>query len=280
MRGLLDVQTAELALWERRWTDADAALREGLSRAKGRGAAEIGVQLCARGLQAHAELAALARARRDGEAADLRLDRAGELIGSARSLAAGVQGTRPNAAAWLAVAEAEHGRARGETQPAAWAEAAAAWDRLERPPLVGYCRWREAEALVAAGAPRTEAGVPLRAAHAIATRIGAVPLLGELELLAQRARLDLVPPETAASEGSRGIGELLGVTPREAEVLALVARGYTNREIAAELVISTKTASAHVSHILRKLGAANRLEAATIAHRLQPPAVPTSEARG
>ena len=53
-------------------------------------------------------------------------------------------------------------------------------------------------------------------------------------------------------------------------MLALVARGLTNREIAAELVISVKTASVHVSHILRKLDAPNRLEAAAIAHRLAP----------
>ena len=51
---------------------------------------------------------------------------------------------------------------------------------------------------------------------------------------------------------------------------ALVARGYTNREIAATLVISVKTASLHVSHILAKLDAPNRREAAAIAHRLDP----------
>jgi DNA-binding NarL/FixJ family response regulator len=50
----------------------------------------------------------------------------------------------------------------------------------------------------------------------------------------------------------------------------LVARGYTNREIAAELVIRVRTASVHISHILRKLDAPNRREAATIAHRLTP----------
>ena len=54
-------------------------------------------------------------------------------------------------------------------------------------------------------------------------------------------------------------------------MLTLVARGYTNREIAATLVISVKTASVHVSHILRKLDAPNRREAAAIAHRLAPP---------
>jgi Bacterial regulatory proteins, luxR family len=50
-----------------------------------------------------------------------------------------------------------------------------------------------------------------------------------------------------------------------------LARGYTNREIADTLVISVRTAGVHVSHILRKLGAPNRLEAAAIAHRLSPP---------
>ena len=61
------------------------------------------------------------------------------------------------------------------------------------------------------------------------------------------------------------------MTPREREVLQLLAGGYTNREIATELVISVKTASVHVSHILRKLDAPNRLEAAAIAHRVAPP---------
>ena len=54
-------------------------------------------------------------------------------------------------------------------------------------------------------------------------------------------------------------------------MLTLVARGLTNREIAATLVISDKTAAVHVSHILRKLDAPNRVEAAAIAHRLLPP---------
>jgi len=41
-----------------------------------------------------------------------------------------------------------------------------------KPPLSAYCRWREAEALVAAGASRAEAAVPLREAYGVATRIG------------------------------------------------------------------------------------------------------------
>jgi DNA-binding NarL/FixJ family response regulator len=91
------------------------------------------------------------------------------------------------------------------------------------------------------------------------------------ELLAERARLDLSAPETVRTDGEKGRADALRLIPRESEVLALVARGYTNREIAETLVISVKTASVHVSHILRKLDASNRLEAAAIAHRLNPP---------
>ena len=50
-------------------------------------------------------------------------------------------------------------------------------------------------------------------------------------------------------------------------MLALVEQGRTNKEIAATLVISTKTVSVHISNILTKLGAANRTEAVTLARR-------------
>ena len=269
--GLYDCYRADLALWERRWTDAAAAIDEGLARARQHEAAQIRVQLCATGLRAQAELAALARARRDGDALRGWLDRARELIGIARGAAADAAPITPNAAGWLALAEAEYERARGVARPESWSEAAAAWEHLERPPLAAYCRWRQAEALVAAGAPRAEASVPLREASAVAARIGAQPLLNELELLAERARLDLTPPEAGPHHATQSLEEPLGLTPREAEVLTLVARGLTNREIATALVISVKTAGVHVSHILRKLDAPNRVEAAAIAHRLLPP---------
>jgi DNA-binding CsgD family transcriptional regulator/tetratricopeptide (TPR) repeat protein len=269
--GLYDAHLADLALWERRWTGADAAVQEGLAQARRREVAQIHVQLCAKGLRAQAELAALARARRDADAVRDRLDRARKLVATARQAAAEASAVTPNAGGWRALAEAEYQRARGVAHPELWSNAADTWVELERSPLAAYSRWRQAEALVAAGASRTEASVPLREAHAVAARIGAKPLVRELELLAQRARLDLVPPEAESSDRRRGLETSLGLTPREAEVLSLVARGYTNREIAATLVISIKTASVHVSHILRKLDAPNRLEAAAIAHRLTPP---------
>jgi DNA-binding NarL/FixJ family response regulator len=65
-------------------------------------------------------------------------------------------------------------------------------------------------------------------------------------------------------------GEL---TEREREVLALVARGYTNKQIADALVVTEKTARNHVSHILEKLSLSRRSEAAAFAveHKLVPP---------
>jgi DNA-binding CsgD family transcriptional regulator/tetratricopeptide (TPR) repeat protein len=271
--GLYDGWLADLALWEHRWTDADTAVEQGLAHARQREAAQIRVQVCAKGLRAQAELAALARARRDADALRARLGRARELIAVARRAAAEAWSINPHVAGWLAQAEAELVRTEAALRPDAWAQAATTWERLERPSLAGYCRWRQAEALVAAGASRTEASVPLREAHAVAARTGAKPLLHELELLAERARLDLASAHTGSPDGRQSLQEILDLTPREAEVLTLVARGYTNREIAAALVISVKTASVHVSHILRKLDAPNRLEAAAIAHRLEPPRI-------
>jgi DNA-binding CsgD family transcriptional regulator len=267
--GLYDGYLAELALWERRWTDADAAIEEGLSQARHREAAQIRVQLCAKGLRAQAELAALARARRDADALHDRLDRARKLLTAARRAAAEATAITPNVEGWRALAEAEHARVHGEAGPERWADAAATWYRLERPPAAAYCRWRQAEALVSAGASRVEASAPLREAHAVADRLRAKPLIAELERLAARARLDLAPPDIG-SDRKQDVQEVLGLTPREAEVLELIARGYTNREIATALVISVKTAGVHVSHILRKLDAPNRREAAAIAHRLSP----------
>jgi DNA-binding CsgD family transcriptional regulator len=60
----------------------------------------------------------------------------------------------------------------------------------------------------------------------------------------------------------------LGLTPRERDVLALVAQGRTNREIGEELFMAEKTASVHVSRILAKLDVRSRTEAAAVAHRL------------
>lgn len=95
--------------------------------------------------------------------------------------------------------------------------------------------------------------------------MGAQPLQRELGLLAQRAHFHLDEPAAAGSPDRYAV---LGLTSREEEVLGLLTQGYTNRQIAARLFISVKTASVHVSHILRKLGVSRRVDAAAIAQRL------------
>jgi len=90
-----------------------------------------------------------------------------------------------------------------------------------------------------------------------------------------------VEPEADLHEAVARARRRLGLTPREAEVLPLLALGLTNREIADRLVISVKTAEHHVAHILRKLGAPNRRKAAALAHGLlaSPAAAPLTLVR-
>ena len=71
-----------------------------------------------------------------------------------------------------------------------------------------------------------------------------------------------------AGRGAAACDEL-GLTPREREVLALIAEGRTDRQIAEALFISPRTVAMHVSSILAKLGVTNRGGAAAVAHRLR-----------
>jgi len=64
-------------------------------------------------------------------------------------------------------------------------------------------------------------------------------------------------------------GDTFGLSPREREVLSLIALGRTNREIGDRLYISQKTVGVHVGNILAKLGVSGRVEAATVAIRLR-----------
>jgi DNA-binding CsgD family transcriptional regulator len=192
-------------------------------------------------------------------------ERAGAaLLGRLRELAeraAGAGGPQPETAAHAALGEAEATRLDGRSDLEGWAAAAAGWERLGQLYRAAYARWREAEALLAARGPRPRATAALLQAHQVAGELGAAPLRREIEGLARRARIDLA----AAAEPTPA--ERLGLTPREREVLALVAGGRTNQQIAEELFISVKTAGIHVSNILAKLGVGNRVEAAAAAHR-------------
>jgi DNA-binding NarL/FixJ family response regulator len=93
-------------------------------------------------------------------------------------------------------------------------------------------------------------------------------LLERIAKLQQIANLDPADtPRPPADAQIASSSDSYGLTDREREILTLVAEGRTNGEIAQQLFISTKTASSHVSNILRKLGVANRVEAATTAQR-------------
>ncbi len=126
---------------------------------------------------------------------------------------------------------------------------------------------------------REGATVALTDARTTAGALGAMPLLGWIDGLAARARLSIAAAADAAVADAAAVPAAapipakedplagLGLSTRELEVLALVAAGRTNGQIAQELFISPKTASVHVTHILDKLGVSSRIEAAMIAAR-------------
>jgi len=167
----------------------------------------------------------------------------------------------------LSLAHLEDARgliAAHEGQPAQAAEhfrqAAVRWQAMEAPFEEAIARRRLAETLLLAGdaAAREEARRELDLARAVFERLGA-----PLELAAAHALIanyGLAPQPTRAS-GARA-GEL---TRRERQVIALIAQGHTNRQIAEALTISEKTAEIHVGNILGKLGFSSRAQAAAYA---------------
>lgn len=122
--------------------------------------------------------------------------------------------------------------------------ASATWQELEAPYEMARTRLLVAEACRALG-DDDGATLEIDAARRALELLGAAPDLARFE-----------PPTRAAG----------GLTPREAEVLALVAQGKTNREIAKDLVISEKTVERHVSNIFTKLGLQTRAAATAYAY--------------
>lgn len=173
----------------------------------------------------------------------------------------------PEGLAWEAWLEAELLRWRWITdqEPPGASELAAAWRLAEERTvaandraLLAQVRARLAAVLHATGEPEAakEAAV---AARRTAEMLGLEPLLASL---GARPR----SPATSPPAPRAGV-PAPSLTPREREILGLVAQGRTNGEIARRLYISVKTVSVHVSNILGKLGASGRTEAAAIARR-------------
>lgn len=224
-----------------------------------------GIRLSALGLAAAGDLAEQARLLRDTAGDEVARAAGAHLIEHARATALRGRprggGLGPEGRAWLLRAEAEHSRVEGRADPDLWRRTVEAFG-------YGHCyeearsRWRLAAALLSHDR-RRESEEQARAAHAVARELGAAPLAAAVVALARRGRLDLgVDVERSAATADDGL-----LTPREREVLALLAQGRTNRQIGAQLFIAGKTASVHVSNILGKLGASSRTEAVSLAHR-------------
>ncbi len=165
---------------------------------------------------------------------------------------------------------AEHARADGHDDPDAWAAAAAAWTRLDHVFDAAVANWRHGEALLhQGGRAARSAAAPLTTALALAAEMGAAPIVTSVTSLARRAGLMLDGTDRLLAPASPGtVGLVEPLTPRELEVLALVAAGRSNPEIAERLFITSKTASVHLTNIKAKLGVSSRIEAATAALRL------------
>jgi len=266
---------AELSLEQARPDEARAKALAGLDLVQGTDEEAFAGQLVGLAARAVADQAETARARRSVtaesaalDALDRLIERAGALVpdpldGPAHSVLAG------GATASTIAAELLRGRAGpGPGQADAWAVAAAAWRDVGQPLPEAYCCFREAEALVLSKQTGERVVSAVRRAHDAASSLGAAAIATEAEHLARWGRIELGGDPTTSLPGQEGAVLELGLTPREVEVLEGLVAGRTNREIAESHFISVKTASVHVSNILRKLGVAHREEAARVAHRL------------
>jgi ATP/maltotriose-dependent transcriptional regulator MalT len=218
------------------------------------------------GVRAAADLAERGRARRRSDELAAARRRADALVGDlAAILEPSAAGSPPaDGVAFQALTCAEQGRVEGRSATEPWADAASAFEALREPFPAAYARYREAEARLAAGGERAAAVDALLAAHGTTVELSARPLREAVEALARRARIVLAAPgPPPADHGSEG-----GLTPREAQVLQLLADGLTNREIGDRLYISEKTVGTHIAHIFEKLDVHNRIEAASRARQL------------
>lgn len=247
------------------------------------------------GVRAEADLAAAAQAFREpfdptvlnALVSRMRAEAHGA-AGAAEAIQAAVEG-------YVLLCEAEAGRALGESAPDAWARAAAAWERNGQPYPVAYAYLRQAEALLGQRTRAAGAADALAKAAAAARTLGAVPLLDEIEALADRANIPLPDGGASSRTGSEhdliqepeiqepkiqlsgtpsqqvplASDPLAALTPRERAVLAELADGLTNRQIARRLFIAEKTVSVHVSRIFMKLGLHTRVQASGLWHRVQ-----------
>jgi DNA-binding CsgD family transcriptional regulator/tetratricopeptide (TPR) repeat protein len=264
----LGQRVAEVALWAGRPDEALEEVQRLLDILEDTCWALLCGWLLVVGMRACADLAERARARRHDDGVRAAVDAADNLAswldrtGGAPFTDHPFLATSPAA---RAIWEAERGRAAGVGDEQAWSVAAEQWAALDYRHRAGYARWRQAEAMLAT--PHSGRGAAATALSAAAAQaVEHVPLMRAIEDLARRARIDLSAPIEPV-QPERATVHAFGLTDRELDVLRLLGQGRTNPEIAAALFISPRTAGVHVTHILRKLDAATRVQAATIAER-------------
>ncbi|WP_196073253.1 helix-turn-helix transcriptional regulator [Nakamurella alba] len=235
-------------------------------------------------LAARAQLADRARAAGDDEAVAGHLAAAELYLGQAERITRAPSLAGPYGDLLLARVRAEAARLAGTDTAADWAEMARTAVVSGRVPERGYATARQFAAQLTAGDRGPDTVELGRQALADATALRIPWLVDQVTGLADRARLRLRPAgdrrtdrtqpgspgqATATTKvGSNAESDTRSqdvLTPRELEVLALVAAGLSNGAIGKKLFISAKTASVHVSHILAKLGATSRTEAAALA---------------
>lgn len=218
------------------------------------------------GLWAEAVEAAMARSVGDASRVAEAVDHADDLAERMRRSMLRISELVPDPATIIdadrMLAQALHARARGDHDLAIWEQAADLRRRLDRPyELAAVLAWLADEQLAAGD--RDAAASALGEAHEIATALRARPMREAIEATSRRARLDVTGVATVDDATGR-----FGLTPREREVLALLADGRSNRQIGEALFMAESTAGVHVSNILGKLGVTRRTEAAALAHRL------------
>jgi len=232
-----------------------------------------GIAIDVRGVSALADAVEEARKSGDQQAEEASLARIVPFVQDGRSrerLGRPRRGEMgPEGHAWLCRLNLEEQRARGVDTARGWLDVAEKFDEVAVFEA-GRARWRAACRLLDEGRC-DEAGQTLRLAYATALRLGAEPLRQAVEVAAQKAGIGLPGCDrqsVSTESGSRApSGSAAALTPREREVMDLVAEGLTNRLIGRHLQISEKTVSVHISNVLTKLGASGRTEAVAIMSR-------------
>ena len=196
-------------------------------------------------------------------------------IASAEALIARVEacaeGDRPVEAAFLASARAEQARAAGEDDPDLWtaADRRLAGARASRTAPRRRCGARPRRSSRAASARPPPRAPPTRWPPRRRSARRGSSQRSRASRCARGLRLEPDESSPAPALTATDAGEdPFGLTPRERQVLALLADGRTNREIGSALYMAEKTASVHVSRILSKLDVRSRTEAAALAHRV------------